>query len=346
MSQRSKGNYSKTIYHDEVRHDKYNSIVELKLKLTAISYLFVGSGIERINEGLNIDKILDFNISDMNLENLQKLVGRTNTNFFLPMDYPVRYENYSNNAYKYAIPGSTLKGFTRSRCELYDIENVCYIITDSFDDKCKTHHELFGIDKSTIMKTNESCWICNLFGSKKRGKSRLIFTDAILRDNKYAVPIKLKSFGNSLKMAFKPDATFTFDIKMINTEMQDEVDILNALGIIEGETRLLGFSKYREQELGDNSIEIFGVVKFDINRVIRYETDNNGIFIKIAYNKNNKEKLEKLPKDEKYKKLKELYAEYLNKQMEKWKKLDSRLFTQDEDEKLIRKLPSNSRKPW
>jgi hypothetical protein len=313
----------------------HKKVVVAKIMLQAQSYLEVGSGQEKsiINQQ-SIDPSIIQNLEYSQIEQYSRVWKVS----------PLKLlHNYSG---EYVIPGSTLKGFSRSRYELYNHPRDCFIVPSNKEDKRSwAHHQLFDITPTDhTIKTKFNCEICIAYGSFKDGGSLISFSDAKLNIRKpnnqedFVEEASINPFEKGsvkdLHEMFKSGAKFFFTITMKDLADEQIAKVLESLGVLSGNSRLLGFSKYKKQEINNFQTEL-GVVECALYDLSVFKKDSLGILRKESYLQG---KIG-LSKDEKI----QLKIEYINKYKDKWdNNLKSSDFeTQDEHDVLADILNQN-----
>jgi len=238
------------------------------IKLTLDTFAFIGSGEKGIRSGPLLNSWIKREI--FSPPDYKMLRNAASASRIDETELPVNYSD------KYVIPGSTLKGLSRSRYELYSYPRSCFIISDRWDPKAKTYHELFDLQSNTHINTRKGCKICKLYGSLDDGASKVEFTDAVLYKGE---PIEFvdKSHGSAYYLAYPPNSTFKFRIKVWGQDKSTQANILESLGIISGGKRLIGISKFRAKKSDDGQQYDFGVASFKLMKIENFKRNKLGI---------------------------------------------------------------------
>ena len=257
---------------------EFDNVLKINYVIKCNSDVFVGSGLNRILG--NPEEIIEFEerTKSMNPRQLSMVIDKRD---FVPINLP-NYFLTSDGGEKYFIPGSTIKGLSRSRMEMNSIDPKCFIVQDGRVKKESTRHRnLFNLTKARY-QTNTSCWICKLYGSTNRniGRSKINFSDAVMHDGEMK-QVVFKDLGTDKYIVFKEGTTLRGRITMYGLSKRQEALILQSLGMIVKHTRLVGYSKYRIKEDQDgNQIEL-GSVQFKLRKIQRYEANKFGHYDKV-----------------------------------------------------------------
>ncbi len=310
------------------------------------TYGFVGSGLESYPDSKRL-KVMLMTADMKDTTILEQIASTLN---LVPTKYPVQYSG------SYFIPGSTLRGLSRSRYELYSSPRVCYIVSDKLDIEARTHQQLFDIDEKIDPKNR--CHICKIYGSLKVGKSKVDFSDAKM--TKGVVPEYFigKGHGTEILYVFPPGSEFTFTIRVRGQNREVQANILQSFGILEKEGRIYGISKYWQKIREDGNIFDFGVAYFELLKIEDYRRGKIGQLEKIKLRLEDSDLSEqekdvinhaikeddysKISKKEIYKKVRIAHQKKLRKELKEALKKEN-FISIDEAAKMefLRKSPSN-----